>query len=164
MLIGSEKCGPCVCLGHLKAIGKIFPFLETCATSQYKQMWLAWPETTPDPSASVLYSADALKKLQGPCLAIHHSWAAEMPSCKRCELTGFDLTLTNYRSLSLSAWPWLRPWESLVSKEPHPDYDILYNIKLSSLTLPNPHLDFWHKCVLFRATCTFTCFEAFYYL
>lgn len=49
-LIGSGKCGLCVCLGHLEATGKIFPF----HTSQYKPRGWHDPATSPDPSTSVL--------------------------------------------------------------------------------------------------------------
>lgn len=87
------------------------------------------PETPPDSSTSVLYPADALKKLQRLCLAIYHS--SQPQRCPSAEGVNWEALIWPLLTIgqSLSVWPWPRPWESLISKEPHPDYDKPYHVK-----------------------------------
>lgn len=144
MLTGSGNCGLCMYLEHLKAVWKSFLFPVKCATYQYKHIWLTWSSNFSRPFNNSSVASWCLENSSETNLMLSHSSrqsAAKMSSCKTCWLSSLDLALTNYWLISLSSWPWLRPWESLTSEELHPDDDILYNMKYSSLTLSNSCLD-----------------------
>lgn len=144
ILIGSGKCGPCMYLGHLKAVQKSFLFPVNCATSQYKHIWLSWSSNFSRPFNNSSIDSWCFENSPETNPMLSHSSqqsTAKMSNCKRCWLSSLDLALTNCWLISLCSWLWLRPWESLTSEELHPDDDTFYNMKCSSLTFSNSCLD-----------------------